>query len=143
MNQTSKPFTMIMVFTSVPEPAPMGHAVDAPGEASEGAAQWVTVPPVTMEKLEDDGAVHVDLAGHPICLARSGGVVYAMLDECSHGHVELSEGDVEDGYVECWLHGSRFDLATGIPACLPATEPVPVYPVRTTNDGVDIALPPS
>lgn len=87
--------------------------------------------------------MHVDLGGHPICLARSGGAFYAMLDECSHGHVELSEGEIEDGHVECWLHGSRFDLATGIPACPPATEPVPVYPVRISADGAEVALPPS
>ena len=32
--------------------------------------------------------------------------------------------------IECWLHGSRFDLRTGKPTGLPATEPVPVYPVE-------------
>lgn len=49
----------------------------------------------------DDSAVHADLAGHPVCLAGSGRVVHALLDECSHGQVALSEGDVEDGFVEC------------------------------------------
>ena len=34
------------------------------------------------------------------------------------------------------MHGSRFDLRTGEPRELPATEPVPVYPVRI--DGTDI-----
>ena len=66
--------------------------------------------------------------------------VYAMLDECSHGQVELSEGDVEDGYIECWLHGSRFDLTTGVPAGPPATRPVPVYPVRITDGFIEVAL---
>ena len=36
----------------------------------------------------------------------------------------LSEGDVEGCEIECWLHGSRFDLRTGKPSGLPATEPV-------------------
>ncbi len=63
-----------------------------------------------------------------------------MLDECSHGQVELSEGDVEDGYIECWLHGSRFDLTTGVPAGPPATRPVPVYPVRITDGFIEVAL---
>ena len=38
--------------------------------------------------------------------------------------------------IECWLHGSRFDLRTGEPTGLPATEPVAVYPVRVDGDDV-------
>ncbi len=138
-NLTSEPFTMIVVSTSVPEQLTADCGTELPGES----VQWVAVPSATLDQLDDDEAVHLDLGGHPICLARSGGAFYAMLDECSHGHVELSEGDIEGGHVECWLHGSRFDLATGIPACPPATEPVPVYPVRVSTDGVEVALPPS
>ncbi|MDP9432529.1 MAG: nitrite reductase (NAD(P)H) small subunit, partial [Actinomycetota bacterium] len=52
----------------------------------------------------------------------------------------LSEGDVEsvDGTrtIECWLHGSTFDLRTGKPTTLPAFEPVPVYPVALEGDDV-------
>ena len=40
----------------------------------------------------------------------------------------LSEGEVDGGAIECWLHGSCFDLRTGKPTGLPAFEPVPVYP---------------
>jgi 3-phenylpropionate/trans-cinnamate dioxygenase ferredoxin subunit len=138
-NLTGEPFTMIVVSTSVPEPPTADRGTDLPGEP----VQWVAVPSATLDQLEDDEAVHLDLGGHPICLARSGGAFYALLDECSHGHVELSEGEIEDGHVECWLHGSRFDLATGIPDCPPATEPVPVYPVRVSTNGVEVALPPS
>ena len=36
-----------------------------------------------------------------------------------------------DGEIECYLHGSRFDLRTGEPLGLPATEPVAVYPCRS------------
>ena len=38
--------------------------------------------------------------------------------------------------IECWLHGSRFDLRTGKPTGLPATEPVAVYPVTVQGDDV-------
>jgi 3-phenylpropionate/trans-cinnamate dioxygenase ferredoxin component len=61
---------------------------------------------------------------------------YAIYDECSHAAIPLSEGDVEGCEIECWLHGSRFDLRTGKPTCLPATEPVPIYPVRVDGDDV-------
>jgi 3-phenylpropionate/trans-cinnamate dioxygenase ferredoxin subunit len=61
---------------------------------------------------------------------------YAIYDECSHAAIPLSEGDVEGSQIECWLHGSRFDLRTGKPTNLPATEPVAIYPVRVEGDDV-------
>ena len=55
----------------------------------------------------------------------------------------LSEGDVDDCTIECWMHGSRFDLRTGKPTGPPATEPVSVFPVQVTGDDVliDIEAP--
>jgi 3-phenylpropionate/trans-cinnamate dioxygenase ferredoxin subunit len=66
--------------------------------------------------------------------------VYAIHDVCSHANVALSEGEVADGEIECWLHGSTFALATGKPTCLPAVEPVPVYPVKIEGDDVYVAV---
>jgi 3-phenylpropionate/trans-cinnamate dioxygenase ferredoxin subunit len=71
------------------------------------------------------------------------GELHAISDICSHGQVSLSDGEVEGCTVECWLHGSRFDLRTGKPLSPPAIKPVPVYPV--TIDGervlVDVDAP--
>ena len=72
--------------------------------------------------------------------SRSDGAVHALLDECSHGQVALSDGDVANGVVECWLHGSSFDLATGVPTGPPAIVPVPVYPVRVVADVIEVAI---
>ncbi len=83
------------------------------------AADLVWVSAGRVDQLGDDTAVHLDLAGYPVCLARSQGLVYALLDVCSHGQVALSDGDVEGGQVECWLHGSRFERATGVPTGAP------------------------
>jgi 3-phenylpropionate/trans-cinnamate dioxygenase ferredoxin subunit len=68
---------------------------------------------------------------------------YAIYDECSHAEVPLSEGEVDGCTLECWLHGSRFDLRTGEPTGLPATEPVPVYPVEVRDGEVFVSLTPS
>jgi 3-phenylpropionate/trans-cinnamate dioxygenase ferredoxin subunit len=89
-----------------------------------------------LSELPDEGAVQVKVGGTPVCLARSGGEVFAVNDVCSHADVSLAEGDVEDGTVECWLHGSRFDLRTGRPTGLPATRPVATYPVTIEGDDV-------
>jgi 3-phenylpropionate/trans-cinnamate dioxygenase ferredoxin subunit len=71
------------------------------------------------------------------------GDVYAIHDECSHQAVPLSEGEVDGCEIECWLHGSRFDLRTGKPSGPPATEPVPTYPVRVEGGDVlvDVTAP--
>ncbi len=87
-----------------------------------------------------EGAIKVTLDGIDICLARSEGEVFAINDTCSHADVSLSEGDVEDATVECWLHGSRFDLRTGKPTCLPAVKPVATYPVVIEGDDVHVKL---
>jgi 3-phenylpropionate/trans-cinnamate dioxygenase ferredoxin subunit len=50
--------------------------------------------------------------------------------------VALSEGEVADCQIECWLHGSMFDLRTGKPTNLPATEPVATFPVELRDGAV-------
>ena len=74
--------------------------------------------------------------GVDVALVRDGEEIYAIRDECSHAAIALSEGDVEGCEIECWLHGSRFDLRTGKPTGLPATEPVAIYPVTVDGDDV-------
>lgn len=68
---------------------------------------------------------------------------FAVHDECSHGAVPLSEGEVDGCHLECYLHGSRFNLMTGIPDQLPATEPITTYPVLVAGDDlfVDVDRP--
>ena len=90
--------------------------------------------------LADDSAISVELDGVPVCVAKTEGEVFAIYDVCSHADVPLSEGEVCEGTVECWLHGSRFDLRSGHPTSLPANRPVPVYPVKIDGDDVFVAV---
>jgi 3-phenylpropionate/trans-cinnamate dioxygenase ferredoxin subunit len=90
--------------------------------------------------VEDGAAVRVIIDGVPVAVVRSEGEVYAIHDVCSHANVALSEGEIEDQTIECWLHGSRFDLVTGRPTGLPATQPVPVYPVKIDGDDILVAV---
>jgi len=85
-------------------------------------------------------ALAVEVDGTEVAIVHAGDRFYAIADECSHAAVPLSEGDVEGCTVECYLHGSRFDLRTGEPLGLPATEPVPVYRCRVDGDDVLVDL---
>ena len=51
-----------------------------------------------------------------------------------------AEGEVEDGLIECWLHGSQFDMRTGQPMQLPATVPIAVHTVTLDGDDVYVTL---
>jgi 3-phenylpropionate/trans-cinnamate dioxygenase ferredoxin subunit len=97
-----------------------------------------------IEEIAVGGSCAVELDGLPVALVRTGkGEVHAIYDECSHAAVPLSEGEIEDCTVECWLHGSRFDLRSGAPTGLPATEPVPVYPVEIRDGFIFVSTTPS
>jgi 3-phenylpropionate/trans-cinnamate dioxygenase ferredoxin component len=88
--------------------------------------------------------VALDVNGTPIALVHcADGSYHATYDECSHEQIPLSEGEVDDCTLECWLHGSRFDVRTGEPTGLPATEPVPVYPVEIHDGDIYVSLVPS
>jgi 3-phenylpropionate/trans-cinnamate dioxygenase ferredoxin subunit len=88
-------------------------------------------------------ALAVEVGDTDVAVVRAGDEWYAIADECSHASIPLSEGDVEGCEIECWLHGSRFDLRTGKPSGPPATDPVAVYAVQVDGDDVlvDVATP--
>ena len=93
-----------------------------------------------LSELPAEGALGVEIDGTPVAVVRAGGDVFALHDVCSHEEVALSEGDVYDCTLECWLHGSCFDLRTGKPTSPPATRPVPTYPVKIEGGDVYVAL---
>jgi len=73
----------------------------------------------------------------PIAIVRADdGEYYAIDDLCTHGEVSLSEGAIDGCHVECWAHGSRFDVRTGEPDEFPAITPVKTYPVRIDGERV-------
>ena len=97
------------------------------------------------EDVPVEGTLRVELEGErgtvEVALVRdSAGELHAISDICSHGAVSLSDGEVEGCSIECWLHGSRFDLRTGKPLGPPATTPIAVHTVKIEGDDVYVAL---
>ena len=93
-----------------------------------------------MSDLTVGRAHRVLVGGVALAVVRIDDDVYAVEDRCSHADVALSEGEVEGCTLECWLHGSRFDLRTGNPSGPPATTPVPTYPVSVEGDTVFVTV---
>ena len=94
-------------------------------------------------EVAPESAIPVEIGGTELAIVHSDGQFYAIADECSHASIPLSEGDVGQGEIECYLHGSRFDLRTGQPTGLPATEPVVIYRCSVQGDDVlvDVSSP--
>jgi 3-phenylpropionate/trans-cinnamate dioxygenase ferredoxin component len=88
-----------------------------------------------LSEVAPNTAKRVVINGTAIAVVRAGDDVYAINDRCSHADVSLAEGEVDGCAIECWLHGSAFDLRTGRPLSLPAIEPVATYAVRVEGEG--------
>lgn len=102
-----------------------------------------TVALCKVDELAPGQARRFDVAGHRLALVRIGDAFHVIDDECSHEDFSLSEGEVlaEDCQIECPKHGSTFDLLTGEPCSLPATQPVAVYGVEVDGGTVSVVLP--
>ena len=97
---------------------------------------------VALADLEPGTARRIEVGGVPVALVRIDDEVYAIGDICSHAHVSLSEGEVwpDEREIECPKHSSTFDLRTGEPTCLPATQPVPVFTTVVRDGEVTITV---
>jgi 3-phenylpropionate/trans-cinnamate dioxygenase ferredoxin component len=81
------------------------------------------------------------LDGREVAVVNLGEQGFRALDAiCSHAKYYLDEGevDVDLETIECPKHGSTFDLNTGNPKTLPATQPVDTFAV--TLDGDDVMI---
>jgi 3-phenylpropionate/trans-cinnamate dioxygenase ferredoxin subunit len=72
----------------------------------------------------------------PILVVNLDGDIRALEDRCSHEDFELSAGTVQDGQIECTLHGARFDLRTGEALCAPAYASVPTFEVKLEDGAI-------
>ena len=82
------------------------------------------------------------VAGRRILVANIDGEYLATDDTCTHEDASLAGGVLREALVRCPLHGSRFDLRTGMPMEEPADEPLTCYRVRIDGDDVLVEIAP-
>jgi 3-phenylpropionate/trans-cinnamate dioxygenase ferredoxin component len=96
------------------------------------------------DEVAKGSAISVEVDGIEIAVVHADDdQFYAVRDECSHAAIPLSEGEIDGCTLECWLHGSRFDLRTGEPTGLPAVEPVATFPVEVRDGDIYVSPTPS
>jgi 3-phenylpropionate/trans-cinnamate dioxygenase ferredoxin subunit len=94
-------------------------------------------------EVPEGEARRFELDHRPFAVVNLGDEGFRVVDAiCSHAHYFLDEGEVDPdlGTIECPKHGSTFDLDTGKPRTLPATQPVEVFAAKVDNDDVMIEV---
>ncbi len=82
----------------------------------------------------------VELAYDTVAIFNVGGALYCIVDVCTHDGGPVAEGELEGCEITCPRHGARFDLRSGAALSMPATEPVPTFPVFVDGDDIFLEL---
>jgi len=94
---------------------------------------------IAYSSLQSGKPIRIEKNGESICVTRIGDEVFAINDVCSHSDASLSEGDITDFKIECWLHGAEFDLRTGEALTPPAVQAVQTFEVQDNGSTVTIS----
>lgn len=86
--------------------------------------------------VADGGRISALVDELPVLVFRVGADFFAIEDVCSHDGQPLTDGPCVGTTVTCPRHGARFDLKTGKPLCMPATEPIATFPVVVEGDTI-------
>ncbi len=94
---------------------------------------------VGLEDVPEGGVKGVILSGQFIALYRHQGQLYATSDICTHEYALLSGGWLENGEIECPLHGTRFRITDG--SCLgPYGHDLRCFQTRVRQGRIEVAL---
>ncbi|HVJ86564.1 MAG TPA: non-heme iron oxygenase ferredoxin subunit [Caulifigura sp.] len=100
-------------------------------------SDWVRVAGV--DEVAAGGRLSVEIDDTLALLLRDGERYYCIEDLCTHDGQPLTNGEYANGCITCPRHGAKFDVATGEPKCMPATEPVRTFPVEARPDGIYVS----
>ena len=99
-------------------------------------------PRIHLDRIPEDEALAIQVAGRDIVLCRVEGEVCALSGICTHEDRLMGGGSVEDGVLTCPWHGAEFDVRTGKVRALPALRPLETFPVRVDFNGyVHVEIP--
>src|SRR5215472_18745316 len=94
----------------------------------------------SINEIDRDGVLGLDVDGSPVALYRLGNKVFATAGICTHAMAILADGFVEDGKIECPLHQALFDIKSGKALSGPATEDLRTFAVKIDGDDVLVDL---
>jgi len=110
----------------------LGNMVNRHGWRFFGAAKWQALD---VTEIPEGQPVRAKAGAQTLVLVRSGETIHALHDQCAHAGGSLSGGKIVDGCIQCPLHGSQFELATGYRHRGPTVYDQPRYEVRRGEGG--------
>ena len=90
--------------------------------------------------LPDPGKLTLEVQDSVVVLFRVGGCFYCIDDLCTHDGGPLGEGRLENHAIACPRHGAKFDIRTGQPLTMPATEPTLVHEVKVEGEDLYVRI---
>jgi MocE subfamily Rieske [2Fe-2S] domain protein len=141
------PTPFIKQTAAAPTPAPSVVAVPAtpavaavPATPANVTTQWVEA--CAADDLDEEEVRRFTHQGKNYA-------IYRLLDDdfyatdalCTHEKVDLTNGLVINGCIECPMHNGRFAIATGKALAPPVFEDLQTYPVERRGDKIYVQLP--
>ena len=74
-----------------------------------------------------------EIGADKIVVCNTGQGFYAVINECSHESLPLSEGKLKGNILICPHHGARYDVATGEVTRAPAIVPIDTSEIKVEN----------
>lgn len=94
-----------------------------------------------VEEIPPGERLFVEIGDVPIVVFNIAGKLFAIGDICTHDDGPLGDGDLDGHQIICPRHGARFDVRNGKVLSLPAVVDIPSYPVRITEDDIEVGVP--
>ncbi len=87
-----------------------------------------------VSEIPDVGRISVILGDEVSALVlRAGDDFYCVEDVCTHDGQPMTDGEFDGCELTCPRHGAKFNVKTGAPTQMPATEPVRTFLVEIRN----------
>lgn len=82
----------------------------------------------------------VEIGDRRLAVYNVDGTLCVTDNVCTHAFALLTDGWLEDGVIECPLHGGRFKVATGEAITEPAEKALRTYPTRVRDGVIEVCL---
>tara|TARA_B110000196_G_scaffold287118_1_gene271228 strand:+ start:461 stop:796 length:336 start_codon:yes stop_codon:yes gene_type:complete len=94
----------------------------------------------TTAEVTEDEPKAVSIGRMDIGIYKLEGEFYAIDDICTHAYACMTDGYIDDGQIECPLHGACFDIKTGKALTAPATIDLRPYEVKIEGDQIMVGV---
>ncbi len=110
----------------------LGNMVNRHAWRFWGPGKWTRLD---VTEIPEGALVKAKAGSLALVIVRNGEAVMALHDQCAHAGGSLGDGTLDGTTVQCPLHASRFDMATGFRRSGPSDYDQPMFEVRRTGDG--------